>query len=148
MQIIDYFEVHNQPHWLTQIASCEWRAAQFLSELLTKGEFHHAVGNGTVYLLTDGDKLVSLITLAERDCIDAPEYAPWIGFVHTAPEYRGCRYVGKLIDHACAVAREHGAGHVYICTDHVGLYEKYGFSYLENRVSIYGEDSRVYVREV
>ncbi len=147
MQIIDFFHDDRQPHWLRQIAAYEWRAAKFLAELLTKGEFHNAAGEGTVYLLADGDKLVSFITLAERDCVEAP-YGPWIGFVHTAPEYRGHRHVGKLIDHACAVAREHGAARVCLCTDHVGLYEKYGFTYLENRVSIYGEDSRIYVREV
>ena len=147
MQIFDYFRTDDQPHWLAAIAVNEWRAAQFLATLLIKGEFHNAVGKGTVYLLTDGDKLVSFLTLAERDCVDVP-YGPWIGFVHTAPEYRGHRYVGKLIDHACQVAEEHGVQRVYICTDHVGLYEKYGFTYLENRVSIYGEDSRIYVREV
>ena len=147
MQIIDHFRTDDQPNWLAAIAANEWRAAQFLAELLTKGEFHNAVGEGTVYLLTDGDKLVSFLTLAERDCVDVP-YGPWIGFVHTAPEYRGHRYVGRLIDHACAAAKEHGAGRVYLCTDHVGLYEKYGFTFLENRVSIYGEESRIYVREV
>lgn len=147
MDIIDYFKDENGGKWCAQIAQFEWHAAKFLAKLLTKGEFHSVVGPGTLYLLTDGDKLVSFGTLAERDCVDVP-YGPWIGFVHTAPEYRGHRYVGKLIDHACAVAREHGVARVYIGTDHVGLYEKYGFTYLENRVSVYGEDSRVYVREV
>ncbi|MBQ8556335.1 MAG: GNAT family N-acetyltransferase [Clostridia bacterium] len=148
MQIIDYFRDDRPARWLEQIAGYEWRAAKFLAQLLGEGSFHATLGSGTLYLLVEGDSLVSFLTLAQRDCIDAPECAPWIGFVHTAPEYRGRRHVGRLIDHACAVAREHGAAQVYICTDHVGLYEKYGFTYLENRVSIYGEDSRVYVREV
>ena len=148
MQIVDYCETDRKSHWRERIAGYEWRAAGFLSSLLARGEFHQAVGKGTVYLLTEGDKLVSFLTLAERDCINAPEYAPWIGFVHTAPEHRGHRYIGKLIDHACAVASEHGTARVYLATDHVGLYEKYGFAYLENRISIYGEDSRIYVREV
>ena len=148
MQIIDYFHSGHQQHWRAQIGREEWRAASFLAGLLGKDEFHQAVGQGTVYLLTEGDRLLSFLTLAERDCVDAPEYRPWIGFVHTAPEYRGHRYVGRLIDHACTVAREHGAERVFLSTDHVGLYEKYGFTYLENRVSIYGEDSRIYIREV
>lgn len=147
MRIIDYFQAENQAHWLERIAAHEWSAARFLAALLTKGTFHEAVGKGTVFLLTDGDQLVSFVTLTERDCVDAPDLAPWIGFVHTAPEYRGHRHVGKLLDHACAVACQHGAARVYLCTDHVGLYEKHGFTYLENRVSINGEDSRVYVRE-
>ena len=147
MHIIDYFTSNDKPHWRAAIADNEWRAAKYLARLLEQGSFHDEVGKGTVYLLTEGDKLVSFLTLAERDCVDVP-YSPWIGFVHTAPEYRGHRHVGKLIDHACAAAREQGAARVYLSTDHVGLYEKYGFTYLENRVSIYGEDSRVYVREV
>lgn len=147
MKIIDYFKNERQEHWRAQIAQYEWRAAKFLAQLLAEGSFHSTLGQGTLYLLVEGETLVSFLTLAERDCIEAPEYTPWIGFVHTAPEYRGHRYVGKLIDHAMSVAGQHGAQQVYICTDHVGLYEKYGFTYLENRVSIYGEDSRVYVRK-
>ena len=146
MQIIDYFHSENPEHWRTQIAQYEWRAAKYLAHLLETGEFHSFAGEGTLYLLTDGDKLVSFVSLAERDCIDVT-YTPWIGFVHTAPEYRGHRYVGKLIDHACAVAGEHGTARVYICTDHVGLYEKYGFTYLENRVDHFGGESRVYFRD-
>ena len=103
MQIIDYFQSENQEHWRTQIAQYEWRAAKYLAHLLETGEFHSFVGDGTLYLLADEDRLVSFVSLAERDCIDVT-YIPWIGFVHTAPEYRGHRYVGKLIDHACAVA--------------------------------------------
>ena len=146
MRIVDYFKDDNQTLWRSQIAACEWRAAGLLTKLLEEGTFHELLGRGTLYLLADGDTLVSFMTLAERDCIEAPEYAPWIGFVHTAPAYRGQRCAGKLIDHAVAQAGQHGAKQVYICTDHVGLYEKYGFIYLENRISIYGEDSRVYVR--
>lgn len=145
MEIIEYFHAKRPLHWLEQIRQCEWRAAKFLAQLLEEDTFHQTLGEGALYLLVDGDRLVSFLTLAERDCIDAPECSPWIGFVHTAPEYRGHRYVGRLIDHALRCAGEHGAQQVYICTDHVGLYEKYGFTYVENRMSIYGEDSRVYV---
>ena len=146
MQIINYFQCGNREHWRTQISGYEWRAAKYLARLLETGEFHSFVGKGTLYLLTDGDKLVSFVSLAERDCIDVP-YGPWLGFVHTAPEYRGHRYVGSLINHACRVAAAQGVQRVYICTDHVGLYEKYGFTYLESRVDQFGGESRVYVRE-
>ena len=145
MQIINYFQCDHQEHWREQIAGYEWRAAKYLAHLLETGEFHSFVGKGTLYLLTDGDKLVSFVSLAERDCIDI-DYSPWIGFVHTAPAYRGHRYVGRLIDHACSMAAAHGVQRVYICTDHVGLYEKYGFTYLESRVDQFGGDSRIYVR--
>lgn len=143
MQIIDYFKDGRRSHWLDEIGRCEWRAAQFLAQLLREERFHQTLGRGTLYLLTDGDRLVSFLTLTERDCIEDARLKPWIGFVHTAPEYRGRRCAGLLLEHAVRTGGKYGAKQVYICTDHVGLYEKYGFTYLENRVTIYGEDSRV-----
>jgi len=146
MQIIDYFKSDRQAYWCELIGNNEWRAAKYLAQVLKSGSFHTLMGKGTVYLLTDGERLVSFLTLAQHDCIADDSMQPWIGFVHTAPEYRGHRYVGRLLDHAVRIAGFRGAEKVYLCTDHVGLYEKYGFTYLENRVSIYGEDSRVLIR--
>lgn len=148
MTIINYFQDDRPAHWLAQIEMYEWSAAKTLAELLREARFHDSLGPGTLYLLTEGDALVSFLTLSQKDCVDAPECCPWIGFVHTAPAYRGRRCAGQLIEHACTVAREHGAPRVYICTDHKGLYEKYGFTCLDERMASYGRMARVYVREV
>lgn len=146
MKIIDYFKSTEQQLWIEQIRACDWRAAAFLAQLLEQARFHEVLGPGTLYLLADGERLASFLTLTHRDCIADESLAPWIGFVYTAPEYRGQRHAGALIDHAAGQAAAAGAKQIYICTDHIGLYEKYGFNYLENRISIYGEDSRVYIR--
>ncbi len=148
MQIIEYHQAKNQKLWLEQIRSCEWRAAKYLATLLEENRLHEVIGRGALYLLTDGDRLVSFATLGERDCIDDAALMPWIGFVHTAPAYRGRRCAGVLIEHAVHVAAEHGAKCVYICTGEEGLYEKYGFTYVEQRMDIYGEMANVLVREV
>ncbi|MDE6592419.1 MAG: GNAT family N-acetyltransferase, partial [Oscillospiraceae bacterium] len=103
---------------------------------------------GTLLLLTEGNRLVSFVTFAQKDCIADDALSPWIGFVYTFPEYRGHRNVGKLIRRCEEIAAENGVPAVYVCTDHVGLYEKYGFSYMENRTDIYGEDSRIYRKNI
>lgn len=72
----------------------------------------------------------------------------WIGFVFTFPEYRGNRYSGQLIQHACEYGKNKGDKVVYIATDHIGLYEKYGFEYKENRIDIYNENSRIYYKNL
>lgn len=147
MKILEYFEAQDPGHWLRQIKSCSWGAAKFLAKLLEEGRFHALLGSdGKLFLLTHGEELVSFATLTAQDCVDDKTMTPWIGFVHTAPEYRGSRRAGLVIDHACAQAAKQGAKRIYIATDHMGVYEKYGFAYLENRVDIYGEDSRIYVR--
>lgn len=151
MEIIEYYSSDDREIYLKQIESYEWSAAKFLASLLKENRLRAALGGwGRLYLLVEGKKLVSFITLSERDCIsaDACEYTPWMGFFHTAPEYRGRRYGKRLVDHICAAARNDGYRFIYVATDHVGLYEKYGFEYLKNYKDIWGEDSRVYKRKL
>lgn len=145
METLDFFTLENKSEWIEKIAKCDWSAAGFLADLLRNKKFHELLGNGSLYILADGENLVSFCTLTERDCIDDRTLYPWIGFVFTAPDYRGKRYSGELISYALQEAREQGYGRVYLATDHIGLYEKYGFIYIESRTDIYGEESRIYV---
>lgn len=148
MEIIDYFKSDTPAHWLAEIKKSDWRAAAYLAKLIEENSFHDNLGEGTLLLLADGDKLVSFLTFSRRDCIDDDSLSPWIGFVYTFPEYRGRRCAGNLIRRCEEIAEENGIPTVFICSDHVGLYEKYGFSYMENRIDIYGEDSRLYRKNI
>lgn len=42
----------------------------------------------------------------------------------------------------------YGQKNIYISTDHIGLYEKYGYEFLDTRITVNGEKSRVYVKAV
>ena len=59
MKIINYFKDDRQELWQAQIAQYEWRAAKFLAQLLTEGSFHSTLGQGTLYLLAEGEQCVS-----------------------------------------------------------------------------------------
>ena len=149
MEIINYFEFENQSMLREKIAACDWSAARFLAELLEKGTFHEMLGGwGQLFLLMDGETLVSFATLTGQDAVRDEALKPWIGFVFTQPEYRGHRYAGQLLDHAEDCAAKQGHHRVYICTDHVGLYEKYGYIYQENRIDYWGDDTRVLYKDL
>ncbi len=149
MEIVEYFSSSSKDKFLNQIEAYEWSAAKFLATLLKENRLQETLGGwGKLFLLIDGDKLVSFITFSAQDCIADPNITPWLGFFHTAPEYRGNRYGKLLIDHVCEYAQEDGFSEVYIATDHIDLYEKYGFTYLENRIDVWGEDSRIYKKEI
>lgn len=145
MEVIEYFSCLEKDKFLNRIEACEWSAAKFLAKLLKENRLQKDLGGwANLFLLTDGDRLVSFLVLSAQDCISEPAYAPWLGFFYTAPEYRGNRYGKLLIDYVCEAARNDGYKSIYLATDHIGLYEKYGFDYLENRIDVYGEDSRIY----
>lgn len=99
-------------------------------------------------LLTEGDALLSFCTYAEQDDIQPTGLRPWMGFVYTFPAFRGRRLLGRLFDRVEALARKQGLPAVYISTNHVGLYEKYGcvFDRILNDSS--GKPSRLYRKDV
>ena len=148
MEILDLHNISEQRQWIEKIRECDWGAARFLAEILENGTFGKLTGNGRLIIMTDEERIVSFCTLAQKDCIDDDTLFPWIGFVYTAPEYRGNRYSGRLVEYACNEATAQGFENIYIATDHIGLYEKYGFEYIESRIDIYGEESRIYCRKL
>ncbi len=149
MRIINYFESDNKDHWLSEIRKADWGAAEFLYELLSQGTFFSATGeNSKVLLLTEDSKLISFCTYAGKDDIQPTELSPWVGFVYTFPEYRGHRYVGLLMDEVERLAKKNGVSEVYISTNHVGLYEKYGCVFMTEMKDMDGELSRIYVKKI
>lgn len=122
---------------------CEWDVGCYLGELLTNGKL--LCGEDRAYFMLDGDNVVSFLTLAHTDSIDDDTKPQWIGFVYTDPQYRGCRNMGRLLAFAEDKARQKGFSEVYLATGHIGLYEKYGFSYIGDMTERNGEISRVYV---
>ncbi len=149
MKVINYFESSRQAHWLEKIRRSDWKAGVFLSDMISQGSFFDAVGaESRVLLLTEGDELISFCTYAEKDDIQPTELTPWVGFVYTFPEYRGHRYAGRLFEEIERIAKEDGIPEVYISTNHVGLYEKYGCEFKTMMDDMDGVPSRVYIKKI
>lgn len=151
MEILEYYSLAqpDKDRWLGKIKESDWAAGQLLFWLLCSGAFRPLCGKSArVYLLTEGDDLVSFCTLAEQDDVRDTDLSPWIGFVYTFPARRGRRYVGRLLEHAFRTAAAEGAERVYISTGETGLYEKYGWRFHCLLPDMNGEDSRVYVKDV
>ena len=148
MNIISFFESSRQAHWLAEIKKSDWRGGVFLYSLLSEGTFLEASGAGAkVLLLTQGDRLVSFCTYAEKDDIPS-DLKPWMGFVYTFPPYRGHRYMQLLFDEVVRLARQEHVSSVYISTDHIGLYEKYGCKFLTEMTNRDGDLARIYAKEI
>ena len=82
--------------------------------LLKEGTFHEKLGDGTLYILLDEEKLTdgkpsvaSFATFCDRDEVIS-ELRPWIGFVFTFPAFRGKRHIARLMDHICSLAKNQG----------------------------------------
>lgn len=149
VKIIEYFSTDNKEYWLSKIKESDWSAGQILYDLLKKQKLKEFIGdNAKVLMLTEGEKLISFCTFADKDNIQPTELMPWIGWIYTFPDYRGHRYAGKLLRYAEILAKTDGIQCTYISTNDNGLYEKYGYKFLKIMQDVNGEDSRVYVKYI
>ncbi len=148
MDILRFYKLSDQKHWIRKISESDWRAGKYLAELLETGKLKQLCGESTeVLLLAEEESLLSFCTLAETDEIADSGLSPWIGFVYTFPEYRGKRLIGKLIDYAGQLALQSGNMIIYVSTEQPGLYENFGFTDTGMReMTIYGEISMIYKR--
>ncbi|MBQ9731226.1 MAG: GNAT family N-acetyltransferase [Bacilli bacterium] len=145
MKIIDLLRCEEKDKYLEKLKDCEWRAGKYLYGLVKNNELEKMCGeNPRVFMLVDNDNIVSYCTYVNQDEIDAKHLFPWIGFVYTYPEYRGNRYFDKLLKHIIELAKEESYACIYLSTNEIGLYEKYGFIYFGNMLDITGNDSRIY----
>jgi N-acetylglutamate synthase-like GNAT family acetyltransferase len=69
---------------------------------------------------------------------------PWICALFIDEKHRGNKYASLLIEQAKEDANKAGFDHVYLSTDHVGFYERYGFIYIGQGYHPWGEESRIY----
>lgn len=145
MRVIEFFTAENKEHWLREIKKSDWGAGQYLYQLLSENSLKQKVGEtALVLMLVDEDRLVSFCTFAPLDDIQPTNLSPWIGFLYTFPDYRGHHYAGVLLDYAESIATVMEREYIYISTNHVGLYEKYGYEFYKMEKDIGGESSRVY----
>lgn len=82
------------------------------------------------YLCLDEEKIVGGMGVIENDFHDRKDLSPNICAVYTEEEYRKQGISGELLNMVVADMKEKGITPVYLVTDHVGFYERYGWEFL------------------
>ena len=96
------------------------------------------------YLLVDNNKIIGCAGLITNDFIRRMDLYPWVCALYIDKEYRGNSYGSLLLDQAKQDAKIGGFSNLYLCTDHIGYYEKYGFKYIGIGYHPWGDSSRIY----
>lgn len=96
------------------------------------------------YLLMKNEDIIGCAGLITNDFISRMDLYPWICALYVEKEYRGQSYGSELIEKAKQDAKSGGFLSVYLCTDHDGYYEKYGFKCIGVGYHPWGESSKIY----
>ena len=110
--------------------NCSWGAGKNLARQMRTSDFRDWE---RVFIALVDNQIAGYCTLAKTDCIPKVPYTPYIGYMFVGEPYRGHRFSEKLINFALAYAKRVGFDKVYLVSDHVNLYEKYGFIKIDEK---------------
>lgn len=96
------------------------------------------------YLLEKEGQIIGSCGLITNDFISRMDLYPWACGLFIEPEYRGSALGSLLLERAKKDSRKAGFKFMYLSTDHIGYYEKYGFRYIGQGYHPWGEESRIY----
>ena len=80
--------------------------------------------------LIDDDKLIGFISLFKYD--DNYDHTPWYATMYVKEEYRGNHYSKILNDALIEEARKLGYEKIYLKSELINYYEKFGAKYIKN----------------
>lgn len=134
---ITYF----QKHWASQD-----------SAMVYDDCIRHAITAETAlpqwYLLYDGETIVGCAGLITNDFISRMDLYPWLCALFIEPAYRGRALGSLLIERGKEDSRKAGFPRLYLCSDHEGYYEHYGFTRIGTGYHPWGETSGIFVTEL
>jgi GNAT superfamily N-acetyltransferase len=82
------------------------------------------------YLCMVQDHIIGGLGIIENDFHDRKDLFPNVCAFYTEKTYRGRGIAGQLLDMAVKDMKSKGITPLYLMTDHIGFYEKYGWQFL------------------
>ena len=128
---------------ITYLENCPWRGTQFLLDQIHRGAFGD--WERLVIARHEGE-IAGFCAVCKHDWIPDVPYTPFITTMFVAEAYRGKRLSQRLIEAAVRYVCTLGFDSVYLFSDHIGLYEKYGFSAIDKFSTPWGEPETLFRR--
>ena len=82
------------------------------------------------YLCLNGNQIVGGMGVIENDFHDRKDFVPNVCAVFTDEKYRNQGIAGNLLNMVVDDMKSKGISPIYLVTDHIGFYEKYGWEFL------------------
>ena len=120
-----------------KLCSLEWGVNKTSTEMeqFIQNRYNEIIKNNydkliTILFLVDNDILIGFISLFKYDGDERKDLTPWYATMYVKEEYRNKGYSKILNDALLKKAKDLGYDRIYLKSDLVNYYEKFGAKYL------------------
>lgn len=146
MEILSLREHPQRLHEILAYIKDKWASEQ--SKVVYDDCLQHTLNTDSPlpqwYVLEHEGRFVGCAGLITNDFISRMDLYPWVCSLYIEKDYRGQRLGESLLNRAKEDAYKAGFKNVFLCTDHVGFYEKFGFEFIGIGYHPWGASSRIY----
>ncbi len=138
----------NSEKWnelISYAQSCSWIVGRHLADMMKRNAFTEWE---SVFAVVSEDKVIGFCTFLKTDYYPENRYSPWISSIFVDESYRGNRISEKMIETVISYAKEQGFSKVFIPSDMIGFYEKYGFIKIDEMQNFSGDIDNIFVKEI
>lgn len=97
------------------------------------------------YFMMKGEQIVGSYSLMTNDFVSRQDLWPYLSNLYIEETERGKELGSVLLEHARNEAYRLGFDKLYLCTDHINYYEKYGWKHHTDGYHVWNRESKIYV---
>ena len=146
---LEFSSIKNKPELIEKAAS--WFSSKWNVPKETYLECMSEYVNGKTklgwFICLDKNKIVGGLGVIENDFHERKDLSPNICAVYVEEAYRNNGIAGILLNKAVEDLKANNISPVYIITDHIGFYERYGFKFLAMTKCDDGVVSKIYIHK-
>ena len=127
-----YVTLRQRPEYKEEAAAwfhAKWGVPQAAYLACMEAYLNHETEYGW-YLCLDGTRIAGGLGVIEHDFHNRADLTPNVCAVYTEKEYRCQGIAGQLLDLVVKDLKSKGIAPIYLITDHIGFYERYGWEFL------------------
>lgn len=125
-------EIAQAPEWIEQAALWFHERWQVPVDAYRESMEESLNGKNPVpkwYLMVENGRIIGGVGVIENDFHNRPDLHPNVCAVYVEPDCRCQGIAGMLLKHVCGDMAARGVQTLYLLTDHIGFYERYGWEF-------------------
>lgn len=102
-----------------------------------------------IVVMTENKEIIGYYSLVAKELVkDNHGYTPWLGTLFVRGKYRGKHFSPILIENACHRVKNMGYSNLFLATEHIRYYEKFGFEEIGLGMYLWNAPTKFYKKSL